>query len=145
MNGDWTPLSSASSRTEHTCRSTGEKGCRGCRWFETRLYRRDGFLSDVMLTMPDGRHVAPDATTEYKLEIIGRSIVPGEVDRIRTEYTTSANAVVDFLALGEPGHRYVPKVSRRVLHEAADLDEAIGDALDDFDLISASSRHPFNG
>lgn len=125
---DWQTLSSASSRTEHTCRSVGERGCRGCRWFETRLHRTQ---------------IGEDF--EYKLEIIGRSIVPGEVDRIRTEYTTSANAVVDFLALGEPGHRYVPKVSRMVLHEAADIDQAIGDAIDDFDTITAVGRHPSNG
>jgi hypothetical protein len=83
--------------------------------------------------------------TEYRLEIIGRSIVTGEVDRIRTEHTSSAHAVVDFLALGEPGHRYIPKISRMVLHEAADLDEAIAEALDDFDTMTAVGRHPSNG
>jgi hypothetical protein len=82
---------------------------------------------------------------EYKLEIVGRSIVPGEVDRFRVETTTSAHAVVDFLALGEPGHRYVPKISRMVLHEAADRDEAIAEALDDFDTMTAVGRHPSNG
>lgn len=138
MSGDWTPLSSASSRTEHTCRFSGEKGCRGCRWFETRLYSRP-YAYPGSADQPDSND------WEYKLEIIGRSIVPGEVDRIRTEYTTSANAVVDFLALGEPGHRYVPKVSRMVLHEAADIDQAIGDAIDDFDMITAVGRHPSNG
>jgi hypothetical protein len=82
---------------------------------------------------------------EYRLEIVGRSIVPQEVDRFRVETTTSAHAVVDFLAMGDPGHRYIPKVSRMVLHEAADRDEAIAEALDDFDAISAPSRHPSNG
>lgn len=132
---DWTSLSSASSRTEHTCNSRGEKGCRGCRWFETRLYYRPY----VSVGFEDG------TDPEYKLELVGRSIVDGEVDRFRVETTTSAHAVVDFLAMGEPGHRYIPKISRLVLHEAADIDEAIADALDDFDLIAAPSRHPSNG
>jgi hypothetical protein len=124
MSGDWTPLSRASSRTAHTHLAHGEKGCRGCRWFETKLSIRGD---------------------EYKLEIIGRSIVDGEVDRIRTETTTSAHAVIDFLTLGGPGARYIPKVSRMVLHEAADRDEAIAEALDDFDTMTAVGRHPSNG
>jgi hypothetical protein len=115
----WERLSDGTSRTEHTCKKVGEKGCRGCRWFETRLYRDD-----------EG---------DYKIEIIGKSIVPGEVDRIRVEHTSSAHAVVDFLALGEPGHRYIPKISRKVLHEAADEDEAIGEAIDDFDSMVTPS------
>ncbi len=131
---DWTSLSSASSRTAHTCNSRGEKGCRGCRWFETKLYRQ---AMSVVL--------GDDPEFEYRLEIVGRSIVPQEVDRFRVETTTSAHAVVDFLAMGDPGHRYIPKVSRMVLHEAADRDEAIAEALDDFDAISAPSRHPSNG
>lgn len=117
---EWMRLSSASSRTEHSCSTRGERGCRGCRWFETRLYSRDS---------EDG--------IEYKLEMIGKSVVDGEVDRIRVETTTSANAVVDFLALGDPGNRYIPKVSRKILHEAADEDQAIADAIDDFDTITA--------
>lgn len=111
---DWQTLSQASSRTNHTCRSTGERGCRGCRWFETKLAK---------------------SADQYRLEICGKSLVPGETDRLRVETTTSAHAVVDFLALGEPDKRYIPKVSRMVLHEAADRDEAIAEALDDFDTI----------
>lgn len=117
---NWKVLSYGTSRAEHTCHVPGEKGCRGCRWFETRLSRR-----------------RTDDSVEYRLEISGRSIVAGEVDRVRTETTTSAHAVVDFLALGDPDRRYLPKVSRKVLHEAADLDRAIGDAIDDFDSITA--------
>lgn len=114
----WERLSAGSSRTEHTHRAEGEKGCRGCRWFETRLHRRWSEDHDDW---------------EYKLEMIGRSSVEGEVDRIRTETTTSAHAVVDFLTLGEPDKRYLPKISRMILHEASDQDGAIATALDDFD------------
>jgi hypothetical protein len=120
---DWQRLSSASSKTEHTCRFPGERGCRGCRWFETHLSRRP---SSIWSDAPDW---------EYRLEIAGRSSVPGETDRLRVETTSSAHAVVDFLALGQPDNRYIPKVSRMVLHEAADIDAAIGDAIDDFDMI----------
>jgi hypothetical protein len=68
--------------------------------------------------------------------MIGRSRVEGEVDRIRVEYTTSPGAIIDYLAMGEPGRRYIPKVSRKVLHEAGDIDEDIIDALDDFDAVN---------
>jgi hypothetical protein len=75
---------------------------------------------------------------EYRIELIGRTRVEGEVDRIRVEYTTSARAIVDYLTMGEPDRRYIPKVSRKVLHEAGEIDEAIADALDDFDEIAGA-------
>ena len=73
----------------------------------------------------------------YQVEMIGRSIVPGETDRPRVETTTSPHAVVDFLAMGDPAARYVPKISRMCLHEAGDLDQGLADALDDFDSVVA--------
>jgi hypothetical protein len=112
----WLVLSSASSRKEHVDLIPHDpQGCQGCRWFETRLSRRDD---------------------EYRIEMIGRTRVEGEVDRIRVEYTTSPGAIIDYLAMGEPGRRYIPKVSRKVLHEAGDIDEDIIDALDDFDAVN---------
>lgn len=115
----WERLSEASSQTpEHNCVRIGDKGCRRCRWFEVRLDRR-----------PDDG--------EYRVSMIGRSTVRDEVDRIRVETTTSPAAVIDFLALGDPGHRYLPKVSRKALHEAADIDDALGDAFDDFDALTS--------
>ena len=111
-------LSEASSRIpRHSCSSPGEAGCRACRWFEVKIGLED-----------DGEH--------YRIEMIGRSIVDGEVDRVRVERTTSANAVVDLLAMGEPGRRYIPKTSRIALHEAADIDDSLGEALDDFDSVT---------
>jgi hypothetical protein len=70
--------------------------------------------------------------------MIGRSRVQGEVDRVRVEYTTAAGAIVDYLSMGEPGRRYIPKVSRKVLHEAGEIDEDIIDALDAFDEIAGA-------
>lgn len=84
------------------------------RWFEVQLTKRDD---------------------TYKIVMTGRSTLPGETDRIRTETTTSPHAVVDFLALGSPGQRYIPKVSRKALHEAGDRDQSLADALDDFDSL----------
>jgi hypothetical protein len=52
--------------------------------------------------------------------------------------STSPHAIIDFLAMGEPGRRYIPKVSRKVLHESGDVDSALADALDDFDTVTAS-------
>lgn len=89
------------------------------RWFEARLFRR----------------TRDDSRLEYKVELIGRSVAPGETDRVRVETTTSPHAVVDFLAMGQPHNRYIPKVSRKALHEAADLDSRLGSALDDFDTV----------
>lgn len=120
----WIALSAASSLTpDHSCSSRGERGCRRCRWFEVRLYRR---------RRPD----EPATQWEYKVELIGKTQVIGEVDRVRVETTTSPHAIVDFLALGSPGSRYVPKVSRKALHEAGDKDQALADALDDFDTVT---------
>jgi hypothetical protein len=116
-------LSSASSALpDHSCQRVGDRGCQRCRWFEVRLHRR---------RKPDD----PGIPYEYKVELIGRSTVPGEVDRFRVETTTSPNAIVDYLAMGEPRNRYIPKVSRKALHEAADIDEDLGAALDDFDTL----------
>lgn len=93
------------------------------RWFEISLFSRD----------QEGR-------TQYRVEMVGKTIIPGETDRPRTETTTSPHAVVDFLAMGEPHNRYIPKVSRKALHEAADIDEALGEALDDFDSVVTGER-----
>lgn len=90
------------------------------RWFEVQLSNR----------LRNGQW-------EYRVVMTGRSTMPGETDRIRTETTTSAHAVVDFLALGTPGNRYIPKVSRKALHEAGDRDQSLADALDDFDSVTA--------
>ncbi len=86
------------------------------RWFEVQLSKRD---------------------EEYRVVMTGVSTIPGETNRVRTETTTSPHAVVDFLALGSPGSRYIPKVSRKALHEAGDRDQALADALDDFDTVTA--------
>ena len=92
------------------------------RWFEIKLSRRQS-----------PRTI--DDLWEYRVEMVGKSSMPHEIDRLRTETTTSPHAVIDFLAMGEPHNRYIPKVSRKALHEAADIDEALGEALDDFDTV----------
>jgi hypothetical protein len=123
----WLILASASSRTEHPSDEHDARSCRGCRWFEVRLSRRPKLEPD------------DDDEIEYRIEMVGRTRVEGEVDRIRVEYTTSPGAIVDYLTMGEPGRRYIPKVSRKVLHEAGDIDETIGDALDYFDEINGAA------
>jgi hypothetical protein len=91
-------------------------GCKGCRWFAVRLSKND-------------------ETDEYGVEMWGMTIVQNESNRYRTEQTTSPHAVIDFLAMGDPAARYVPKISRKALHEAGDLDQGLADALDDFDSV----------
>lgn len=78
----------------------------------------------------------PSPFYAYKVEMVGRSTVPGEEDRVRIETTTSPHAVIDFLTMGNPATRYVPKISRKALHEAGDRDQGIADALDDFDSMA---------
>jgi hypothetical protein len=119
----WELLSQASSQSEHTCTAHDKAGCRGCRWFEVALTR--------MPSETGGR-------MKYGVVIKGMSLLPGETDRIRQETSTSPHAIVDFLALGAPDRRYIPKVSRKALHEAADIDDALADALDDFDTVASS-------
>lgn len=120
----WETLSAASSWTGHIDTTHDVQGCRGCRWFEVRLSRRPTDIVD------------DEQQIEYRVELVGRTRVLGEVDRVRVEYTTSPGAIIDYLAMGEPGRRYIPKVSRKVLHEAGEIDEAIIDALDDFDSVT---------
>jgi hypothetical protein len=120
----WLILASASSRTEHSNTRHDAQGCRGCRWFEVRLSSR---ATDI---------IDDEQQIEYRVELVGRTRVEGEVDRVRVEYTTSPRAIVDYLAMGEPDRRYIPKVSRKVLHEAGDIDEEILDALDAFDTVN---------
>lgn len=106
-------LASASSRRDE--HDHGRPGCRACRWFEVVIAQ----LDDV----------------SYRVTLAGRTTLPGETDRIRTEDISSAHAVVDLLAMHEGARTYLPWTSRKALHEAAELDSRLGDALDDFDLI----------
>ena len=122
----WLVLSTASSRTDHPNKLHDAQGCQGCRWFEVRLSSRPTDIVD------------DEQQIEYRVEMIGRSRVQGEVDRVRVEYTTAAGAIVDYLSMGEPGRRYIPKVSRKVLHEAGEIDEDIIDALDALDEIAGA-------
>lgn len=116
----WQLLAEANS---HNTEAHGNAMC-NCRWFEVSISRR--FEDDVALGRP-----------EYKVVMTGKSTIQYETDRIRTETTTSPHAVVDFLAMGERGKRYVPKVSRKALHEAGDIDKGLAEALDDFDSLVA--------
>lgn len=121
---EWTVLSQASSHSTHTCNGfRGAGGCRGCRWFEVRISRQDTYTEFGELIY------------QYDVEMVGRSIVHGEEDRVRVETTTSPHAVIDYLTMGDPASRYIPKISRQSLHEAGDRDQGIADALDDFDSL----------
>jgi hypothetical protein len=69
----------------------------------------------------------------YRVVITGRSIVPGEEDRVRTEETPSAEVVVEACAPSGPdGRPRLTWVSRKTLLEAALLDDDLSEALDDW-------------
>lgn len=102
-----------SRRTEHE--HTGRGSCRACRWFEVAIYR--------------------DRFGTYHVTTAGRSTLEGETDRVREESMTSPHAVIDLLAMREDARTYLPWTSRKALHEAAEIDLPLGEAMDDFDNI----------
>lgn len=111
-------LAAASShRPEHDHHGSG--ACRACRWFEVTIHR-----------LPEG---------SYRVVTAGRTTREGEVDRLRTELMASPHAVIDLLAMSDSGRTYLPWTSRKALHEAAEVDQRLGDALDDFDLLHGSA------
>jgi len=90
----------------------GEK-CSACRWFEVRIYR-------VSSSSP---------TTEYVVETVGRTEVPGERTRTRIERTDAPHWVIECLVQRRDGDVFIPTVSRRALAQVATRDRAIEDAF----------------
>ncbi len=72
--------------------------------------------------------------TGYRVVIVGRSVLPGEEDRVRTEETTSAEVVIEACAPMNPetGRQRLTWVSRKTLLEASLLDDDLSAALDDW-------------
>jgi len=92
----------------------GER-CSACRWFEV-----------LILNVSEDE----EAGVEYLLYTVGRSIVPGETDRIRTVWTDSPRKVVAALVVRQDGQPRLPIASDWALAEASDLDDDIADAYE---------------
>lgn len=93
--------------------------CAACRWFEVRIY---GAYEDER---------RPDRLTAYYVQTVGKSVVPGEVDRFRVRRTTRARSVIASLVQEQNGRTFVPWSSRQALDQAADHDDALAELVDD--------------
>lgn len=118
----------STARQRHTCDEGDRRRCRACRWFEVTI--------EVNYTPGE----ASETSTRYKVVIVGRTRVPGEFDRVTIERTSSPSRVIEFLAIGRPGERRVPRVSRLALAEAREWSPALWDALLEFDRNNSRSQ-----
>lgn len=91
--------------------------CSGCRWTDTTIYWS-----------------ATDS--KYIVHIVGRSIVDGERDKIRTAWADDADAVLDGLLISPPRHvrahdtaLELPQPNADALTEAAECDGALAGVL----------------
>lgn len=89
--------------------------CSACRWFEVQIHD----VSDD-----------PESDETYLVYTVGRTIVPGETDRIRFKWTDSPRVVVACLVVRQGGQPKLPVASDLALAQAADLDEDIAAAYD---------------
>jgi len=100
----------------------GER-CSACRWFEVRVYAFYEPADDE----PDG---AP-RRAGYYVETVGKTVVPGEVDRHRVRRVTEPRRVVATLVQEKDGRVFVPQPSRTALDQAADRDDRLAEVVDD--------------
>jgi hypothetical protein len=89
------------------CWTTPNQRCSACRWFEPRI-----FVSDE----------EPHFFGIYK---IGRTIVPGETDRLSYVKAGSAFELIESMAIRRGGKLVLPIPSRRVIAQAAGYDQEI--------------------
>jgi hypothetical protein len=79
------------------------------RWIELRLYRTQA--------------------GSYVLEGIGRTTVPGEIDRCWAQVSDEPEGIIERLYLySENGQRYIPHTSRALLLQASRYDENLAKA-----------------
>lgn len=107
------------SHLDHRPGSFPRKGqrCSGCRWTETR----------ILWSVDD---------ETYVVSTVGRSIVPGEVDRSKVAWAKDPNDVVDTLLVPPPAHigrdgpLELPPPNADALEEAARNDPRLSTAFD---------------
>jgi hypothetical protein len=96
--------------------------CTGCRWFEVRIY--------AVSTM-SGEENDGDRPLGWYVETVGRSIVPGEVDKFQVRHVSEPRRVVGVLVQRRDDHdEFIPFPSRRALDQAADSDPRLAPAVD---------------
>jgi hypothetical protein len=91
--------------------------CSGCRWTETKIF-----------WSADDR--------QYVISMIGRSVLPGETDRVKTVWTASAEGVLDTLLIkpprnvgGDPDRLELPQPNADALEEASERDPALDEVF----------------
>lgn len=90
--------------------------CSACRWFEVQIFD----VSDD-----------DEAGTTYLVYTVGKTIVPGETDRIRFVWTDSPYEVVECLTVRQGGMPKLPVASGRAISQAAYWDEDVAVAYRD--------------
>lgn len=131
--------------------------CSACRWFELAIYEVEAdLLPPGTCTCAGGgvaslgaheRHCgAEPPSARYLVATAGRTIVPGEVNFRRAEYTDSPFEVVELLVQhrGGPGdhsvsggQRFIPQTSARALAQAAAYDPELREAYLSFQRRAA--------
>lgn len=95
--------------------------CSACRWTEARVYLTYGRIPPERGTLQDERYRESNG---YVVEIVGRTLVPGEDDRHSAWCVTSPHSVVELLN----SSRSSTLAARLALAEAAGNDDALEEA-----------------
>lgn len=90
--------------------------CSACRWFEVRIYRR---LTDE------------GSPPSWVVETVGETIVPGENTRRQVRVTDKPRRVLSMLVQQRGTETFIPAISKRVLDQAADLDDDLASVVDE--------------
>lgn len=127
--GEGTSRSDRHVRLVHDTDSFAAPGerCSACRWFEVRIY---AFYESDGEPAPE----TPSYQAGYYVETVGRTVVPGEVDRHRVRRVTDPRRVVATLVQEKDGRVFVPQPSRAALDQAADRDDKLATVVDDLVL-----------
>lgn len=113
--------------------------CSACRWFEVWIFSVEAELVDECTCAPDyatDRHQSgcgqEPPRGHYLLLTAGRTVVPDEVDKRRSEWTDSPFKIVELLTQrGQRGGErtsFLPIASAHALADAAQWDDGVRDA-----------------
>lgn len=94
------------------------QSCSACRWFEAYIY---------IVTRPPERY--PESG-RYLVVTVGGTVVPGEVDFHRANFTDSGFEVVELLTIRKSGSEpYLATSAARALAQAAAVDDDVREAF----------------
>ena len=115
----------------------GER-CSACRWFEVRIFEAQTEQSPGCSCGSDGQPHEPGcgwepARARFLVLTYGLSEVPGEVDKRRASWTSSAYEIIEFLTQRGRSDRqaFLPAASARALAQAANWSDEVQQAYID--------------